>query len=231
MLCVINLAFQYFFIYLVLWIVYTVEDFYGSEMQALKVAKEAIESAKATVQFAPILSVLFVATRMRALQITDNKGAPQGYVQNGMYLASWAVLVQFLMCLLMPVFTGKAYHTDTLDGEKRADKTTEDLGCCGLKIPFSAVAVTVVRYLALLSLLGGLTAVVTGVFLMTPQNANGRGSIPVVGDYVTAPASPTDIAGVKSGMESTGKTIGGGVESVNSVTSGATGAVGDGVKA
>merc|ERR550537_1325730 len=226
MQCVINLSFQYFFIYLLLWIVYTLEDFWGSEFKALEVAKEAVESAKATVQLAPMLSVLFIATRMRALQITDNRGAPQGYVQDGMYLASWALLVQFLMCLFMPVLTGKVYHCDSLDPDKpKADKTTEDLGVCGFPIPFSAVAVTIVRYLALVSLLGGLTAVITGVFLMTPENANGRGSMPLVGDYVTAPASPTDISGVKSSMKSTGKTIGGGVTTVNGATDSATSVV------
>jgi len=224
MLCVINLAFQYFVIYLFLWVVYTLEDFWGSDFKALQVAKEAVESAKATVQLAPMLSVLFIATRMRALQITDNRGAPQGYVQDGMYLASWSLLVQFIMCLIMPVFTGKAYHVDSLDPTKpRADQTKEDLGVCGIQIPFSAVAVTIVRYLALVSLLGGLTAVITGVFLMTPQNANGRGAMPLVGDYVTAPASPTDISGVKSSMKSTGQTIGGGVTTVNGATSAVTG--------
>jgi hypothetical protein len=226
MQCVINLAFQYFFIYLLLWIVYTLEDFWGSEFKALEVAKEAVESAKATVQLAPMLSVLFIATRMRALQITDNRGAPQGYVQDGMYLSSWALLIQFLMCLILPIFTGKAYHVDSLDPDKpKADKTSEDLGVCGFPIPFSAVAVTIVRYLALVSLLGGLTAVIAGIFLMTPENANGRGAMPLVGDYVTAPASPTDISGVKSSMKSTGKTIGGGVTTVNGATDSATSVV------
>merc|ERR1719440_960226 len=123
MQCVLNLVFQYFVIYLLLWIYYTVEDFVGLDMSILAAAKDAIESAKATVQFAPMLSVLFVATRMRALQMTQNKGAPQGWVQDGMYLASWAVLIQFMMCLLMPIFTGKKFTPDTLDGSQ---KTTDE---------------------------------------------------------------------------------------------------------
>merc|ERR1719420_2783090 len=75
MQCVINLSFQYFFIYILLWIFITVEDF--TDMK-LEFVRDAIESAKSTVQFAPMLCVLFIATRMRALQITDNKGSPQG---------------------------------------------------------------------------------------------------------------------------------------------------------
>merc|ERR1719478_800559 len=109
MQCVLNLAFQYFLIYALLWIFITVEDFMPASTAYLDSAKQAIESAKATVQFAPMLAVLFIATRMRALQMTDNKGAPQGWVQDGMYLATWSILIQFMMCLIMPFFTGKKF--------------------------------------------------------------------------------------------------------------------------
>merc|ERR1719405_462438 len=110
MQCVLNLAFQYFLIYALLWIFITLEDFTSMD---LKSAKQAIESAKSTVQFAPMLAVLFIATRMRALQMTDNKGAPQGWVQDGMYLATWSIMIQFMMCLIMPFFTGHKYTPDT----------------------------------------------------------------------------------------------------------------------
>jgi hypothetical protein len=226
MQCVLNLVFQYFVIYLLLWIYYTVEDFVGLDMSILAAAKDAIESAKATVQFAPMLSVLFIATRMRALQMTQNKGAPQGWVQDGMYLASWAVLIQFMMCLLMPIFTGKKFTPDTLDGSQKT--TDEDINAMpGGKA--GAIAVTVVRYTALVALLGGVAAVITGAITMTPETANGRGSIPVITDGTLpvdlAPPPPgvNDIPGAKSTMKGVGKTVGGGVDTVNS----AGGAVGD----
>ena len=118
MQCVLNLCFQYFLIYGLLWIFITVEDFMGAVGTSLDLtaAKDAIESAKSTVQFAPMIAVLFVATRMRALQMTDNKGAPQGWCQDGMYLATWSILIQFMMCLIMPLFTGKKFTPDSLDG-------------------------------------------------------------------------------------------------------------------
>merc|ERR1719321_1639761 len=116
--CVTNLSFQYFFIYIVLWVLITVEDLTSWKFEGIR---DAVESAKSTVQFAPMLCVLFIATRMRALQISDNKGAPQGWAQDGMYMASWALLVQFLMCLLVPLFTGEKYDADSLDGAN-ADK-------------------------------------------------------------------------------------------------------------
>merc|ERR1719463_870921 len=126
MQCVLNLCFQYFLIYGLLWIFITVEDFMGAVGTSLDLtaAKDAIESAKSTVQFAPMIAVLFVATRMRALQMTDNKGAPQGWCQDGMYLATWSILIQFMMCLIMPLFTGKKFTADSLDGPVSKESET-----------------------------------------------------------------------------------------------------------
>merc|ERR1719472_117651 len=225
MQCVLNLVFQYFVIYLLLWVYYTVEDFVGLDMSILSAAKDAIESAKATVQFAPMLSILFVATRMRALQMTANRGAPQGWVQDGMYLASWSVLIQFMMCLLMPVFTGKKCTPDSLDGATKPEEADN------LANPWAAGTVTAIRYVALLSLLGGTATVITGVILMTPETANGRGALPVVADGTLgvdlAPQPPgvNDIPGAKGAMKNVGKTVGGTVETVDGAKDTVTGTV------
>merc|ERR1719378_2046926 len=64
----------------------------------------AIQSAQATLAFAPMLAILFVTTRMYALLITNKKGAPQAWVQNGMYMATWAVFVSFWSCLMTGFF-------------------------------------------------------------------------------------------------------------------------------
>jgi hypothetical protein len=216
MQCVLNLVFQYFLIYALLWIFFTVEDFasgvVGSSLD-LSAAKDAIESAKATVQFAPMIAVLFVATRMRALQMTSNKGAPQGWVQDGMYLATWSILIQFMMCLIMPIFTGKKFTPDSLDGPvSKVDNVSN---------PYAAGAVTFVRYTALVALIGGIATVITGVFLMTPETANGRGAIPVIADGTLpvdlAPQPPgvNDIPGAKGAMKDVGETVG---EAANTVS-------------
>merc|ERR1719247_429649 len=173
MQCVLNLAFQYFLIYALLWIFITLEDFTSFELTNMK---QAVETAKSTVAFAPMIAVLFIATRMRALQMTDNKGAPQGWVQDGMYLATWSILVQFIMCLLMPLFTGKPYTPDTLDAPVSKDKETN------VSNYYGALAVSIVRYTALIALMGGIATVAVGVFMMTPETANGRGAIPVIAD-------------------------------------------------
>merc|ERR1719473_2261737 len=210
MQCVINLAFQYFVIYLFVWIFHTVKHFSG--YKGLDTIADAVESAKATVQFAPMLSVLFIATRMRALQITNNKGAPQGYVQDGMYLASWSVVIQFLMCLIMPFFTGEKFEVRSLAGTTPDDRPIKK---DAITNSYGAWAVCAIRYLAVAALLGGTAAVVTGVFLMTPENANGSGSIPVVGEYIEPAPMATDIPGMESAMKATGEGIGAGADVVH----------------
>jgi hypothetical protein len=209
MQCVLNLVFQYFIIYLLLWVYYTIEDFNNGyfNLSYLLAAKDAIESAKATVQFAPMLCVLFVGTRMRALQMTQNKGAPQGWVQDGMYLASWAVLIQFLMCLLMPIFTGKKFTPDTLDGSQKTSSDDINAMPCG---KFGPMRVTTVRYTAWRALLGGVAAVITGVIIMTPETANGSGSV------APRPPGVNDIPGTGAAMEGVGSTVGSGVNTVDS---------------
>jgi len=220
MQCVTNLASQYFFIYLLLWIFYTVKDFFDYDMAFLK---DAIETAKTTVQFAPMISVLFIATRMRALQISDNKGAPQGWAQDGMYLCSWALLVQFMMCLLVPIFTKEKYVTDSLDGPAKDHNKKVDAKVPGTdyQIPGGHYVVETLRYLALVALLGGITTVIVSVFMITPETANGRGSIPVIADgtlgYELGPAPgpvETPLVGdhMKDGMESVGSTVGSGAD-------------------
>merc|ERR1719181_2088008 len=200
MQCVTNLASQYFFIYLLLWIFYTVKDFFDYDMAFLK---DAIETAKTTVQFAPMISVLFIATRMRALQISDNKGSPQGWAQDGMYLCSWALLVQFLMCLLVPLFTGSKYQVESLGGGEKALENKK------IETPIGHYVVEVIRYLALVALFAGIITVIVSVFLITPATANGRGSIPVVSDgtlpFDLAPApGPDAVPGMKTGMDAVG---------------------------
>merc|ERR1719240_507517 len=223
MQCVLNLAFQYFLIYTLLWVFITVEDFTSFDLSS---AKDAIESAKSTVQFAPMLSVLFIATRMRALQMTDNKGAPQGWVQDGMYLATWSILIQFMMCLIMPFFTGHKYTPDTLDGSGDKDAKEVDLGN-----PIGKWVVTFVRYAALIALMGGVATVATGVFMMTPETANGRGAIPVIADGTLgvnlAPKPPgvNSLPGADEAMETVGSTVGGGVNAVDDGAQSVKGAV------
>ena len=124
--------------------------------------------------YAPMLAILFVGTRMRALQITQQKGAPQGWAQDGMYMATWAVAIQFWMCLAMMFFSSKI-ETDEDGNVKNVFENKAGVW-----------TVTIIKYLALLLLYGGVITAITSIFLITPETANGRGSVPLVSDGMGA---------------------------------------------
>merc|ERR1719258_1006930 len=127
------------------------------------------------------------------------------------------------------VDTNKRYTPDTLDGSQKADEAP-------ISNWFGAWTVTILRYFALLALLGGVTTVTIGVFMMTPETANGRGSIPLIADdtllvnLAPEPYGMNDMPGAKTAMKGVGETVGGAVDTVDStadsVSSTATDAVG-----
>merc|ERR1719231_129177 len=171
MQCVINLTVQFFICYLLIWVATTVKELTGFEWHFLT---NTMENAKGTIAFCPMLAILFVGTRMRALQITNNKGAPQGWAQDGMYMATWAILLQFLMVLLIPVCTimeGKAVHPEL---DEDGNVKWEPSGKIAL------ICVQVVRWLGFILLYVGTICVMVGAMTLTPETANGRGSVPLV---------------------------------------------------
>merc|ERR1740138_929759 len=148
----------------------------------------ALQAAKTTVAFCPMLSILFVTTRMYALLITDKKGAPQAWVQDGMYMATWSLLISFVVCLA----------TGLVLDEVETDEDGNVVNKFSNK--FVAYGMLAVRYLAMLLLYGGIIMVIVGLFVMTPETANGRGFVPVVSDVVNQtpvgnpPPGPGDVS-------------------------------------
>lgn len=178
MLCVTNLTLQYFFVYLVLWILITTKEFAGSS-DFLNVAIATFDSAKATVMYCPMLAVLFIGLRLRALQITAQKGAPQGFAQQAMFFSTYAVMFQLLMVLILPVFTRSAPDMDDSGNPKPAAGGNRYL----------AMAVETFKYISLIALYGGAATIVYALFTITPSTANGQGSL-IPGVQVPAPSTP-----------------------------------------
>merc|ERR1719161_3402098 len=190
MQCVVNLTVQFFVVYTLIWVAVTVKEFTGLELHFIT---NAMENAKGTIAFCPMLSILFVATRMRAMTLTNWQGAPQGWAQDGMYMATWAILIQFLMVLLIPVCTlvmeGKATHPE-LDDD--GNVKWQPSGKIAL------IAVQIIRWLGFILLYGGAITVMVGVYTMTPETANGRGSVPLVSQtpFAGEPYGANDLPGV-----------------------------------
>merc|ERR1719482_2590036 len=59
-----------------------------------------MNAAATTVEFGPMLAILFLAARMRALQ---HDGQPQPWAQNGMFAATGALSVTTLLAVVVPL--------------------------------------------------------------------------------------------------------------------------------
>merc|ERR550537_2175772 len=190
MQCVINLTVQFFVIYTIIWIAITVKELTGWEWHFIT---NAMENAIGTIAFCPMLSILFVATRMRAMTLTNWKGAPQGWAQDGMYMTTWSILLQFLMVLLIPLCTlvmeGKATHAECdEDGHPKFKPEGK----------IALIVVELIRLLGFILLYAGTVTVMVGIWTMTPETANGRGAVPLVSDtpFGLEPVGANDVPGV-----------------------------------
>merc|ERR1719223_1925675 len=76
----------------------------------LEGVQQILESGCTTVTYAPMLCVLFLGARMRAIQLTQGEtekyNLPQPYVQTAMVVSSGAVTAQVVLVLLVGVFSG-----------------------------------------------------------------------------------------------------------------------------
>merc|ERR1719269_72703 len=165
MQCVMNLTVQFFFVYLMLWVCVTVKQFTSGLDSVLDIAIPTLDSAKATVQFCPMLSILFVGLRMRALQITKQQGQPQGWAQEAMFLCTYAIMLQLFMVVLLPLFTRSAPEMD-------ADGNVKPSGP-----GIMAWVLVAIRYLCFAMVYGGVSTVVYALFVMTKETADGSAKI------------------------------------------------------
>merc|ERR1719443_479728 len=97
-----------------------------------------------------MLSILFIGARMRALQIDPKFGNPQAWAQNCFYLCAYSVLAQLTLVIVVPYVLGG----EVRKGESEGDVTFE------LPNPSLFAILSGVRYLLMLSLYGGFTAVI-----------------------------------------------------------------------
>merc|ERR1719410_1986629 len=159
--CLLTLEWAYFGVMIGQTLVFALEDLLKRSWVILQ---DSFVAASISLSFSPLLCVLFVGTRMRALQITQNEGDPPGWAQDSMLLCTFATCVQAICCLVMPIFIGSACKVD--------DEGNPDYD---LRPMIGAYAVTVVKYCALLTLHGGIATICTAVFVMTPETANDAG--------------------------------------------------------
>jgi len=139
--CVLNLTAQF----LVVTLLHTITQTYSQLMLGGKRtdALHLLDAAMPSLAYIPMLCVLFVATRMRALQLNP-EGNPQEYAQLGMQVATWAVLLQMLSAMALPFFT-------------------EDLEGVHIESPAAKSILNTTKYVGVAATFAGVGATVVGV--------------------------------------------------------------------
>merc|ERR1719191_2154739 len=172
--CVISLSIQYFVIYTLLAIIRTTNQFTGHRFLG---AQKIMETGATTVTYAPMLSVLFLGVRMRAIQLsqgqTEKYQLPQPWVQQAMYTCTYAVLAQVILVLMMPIFTGEWDVKCDADG----NLDTSSMQSGGMM----GGMISVVRYILMAMLYGGFATICYGAYSMKgPKEIWGEEGAPPV---------------------------------------------------
>jgi len=153
--CTMNLATQFFVIYLLVAIIKTATEFIGAS-DFLDKLTGLLTLAKYTVNFAPMLAILFIGARMRALQMDPKNGNPQWWAQYCFYLCTYSIMVQALLIIFIPLCISCKCERGASEGDV---VFVMDSSCV-------MAFMTTIRYIALLCLYGGFTAVMVSVFII-----------------------------------------------------------------
>merc|ERR1719199_1853664 len=105
------LATAFFATQLIIAVCRTYTEFVGVEFPKIV---GMMNAAANTMEFAPMLSILFLAARMRALQ---HDGQPQAWAQNCMYSATGALCVTTILACIVPLVMGGSMRTNPVTKE------------------------------------------------------------------------------------------------------------------
>jgi len=217
-ICCVCLALQFFTIYSLLMTAVTVKMFRDNSSAAyqsgfdsmLAATVDSLKAALSTVLFAPMLAVLVIAVRIRALQITNRQGAPPVYAQDAMYVVVIALAFQLILILVLPCFVGVPKNSDEATGED-AVSVNEDGGLHVVhpRLRWVGMAFDALRYLFLLALYGSIIVLILAIFYMDCNNTQGFSlapkeepfTFPTPAPFETMTLSPEWMPG--SGSEST----------------------------
>merc|ERR1719313_338836 len=115
--CTMILSCMYFCLYAFVQFSRTWTQFTGSKFSKFE---NSMMIATNAMNFAPMLSVLFIGARMRALQMDPVNGAPQKWAQNCFFMCTYAVAAQVLISIAVTlVLSGKAEKSDDVEGDMK----------------------------------------------------------------------------------------------------------------
>merc|ERR1719217_1691797 len=176
MQCVVSLTIQYFLVYTALALARTAAKSLGVDYGKTPVLN-ILQTATYTVNYAPMLAILFLACRMRVTWLTQGKGNPPEYVQTAMYCCTYAVLAMTLVVCVIPIFTGKVINVDVKTGDIPSDSKP-------FQQPIIAGAFTALKFLIMLGLYVGALVVVYGIINFVPPAGLWPNGVPPVSPAV-----------------------------------------------
>merc|ERR1719375_2728548 len=111
-----------------------------------------MQAAATTVEFGPMLSILFLAARMRALQ---HDSQPQAYAQLCMFACTGALCVDTILAVAIPLAFGTQMEIDSSTRQKQ------------FKVPNPALGyvLSVVRYICMLAYYGGAAGIIYSIYV------------------------------------------------------------------
>merc|ERR1712166_550912 len=164
-MCTMILAVVFFATQLVIALCNSYAEFTGVEFPKVI---GLMNAACTTVEFAPMLAILFLAARMRALQ---HDGQPQAWAQNCMYYATYSMMMTTALSIAVPLALGGSMKTDPVTKESTFEVPNPMLG-------FVLMAL---RYACMIGFYGGAVGVVYSIFTFEAP----------AGPDATLPVSPT----------------------------------------
>merc|ERR1719218_504457 len=126
--CTMILTSMYFIVYAGIQLGKTLQSFSGIDSSKLT---GALQGAICTMFFAPMMAVLFIGARMRAMQMDPINVPVQPWAQNCFYMCTYAVMIQCILAVLVPlVVGGKVKKGDKGEGDVEYEVNNKALGTC-----------------------------------------------------------------------------------------------------
>jgi hypothetical protein len=147
-MCTMILAVVFFSTQLVIALCNSYAEFTGVEFPKVI---GLMNAACTTVEFAPMLAILFLAARMRALQ---HDGQPQPWAQNCMYYATYSMMMTTALSIAVPLALGGSMKTDPITKESTFEVPNPMLGFVLLAL----------RYACMIGFYGGAVGVMYSIF-------------------------------------------------------------------
>merc|ERR1719426_298527 len=101
----VTLTIMFFVVYCGVAVLRTIAQLTGSRNAKIE---GVLLASSSTMNFAPMLSILFLAARMRALQMDSVNGAPQSWAQSCFYMCAYALMFQCIFAIAVPIVMGGA---------------------------------------------------------------------------------------------------------------------------